>query len=349
MIVVIIAGGSGTRLWPLSTPDFPKHLLTLTGDSSLLQHTYRRAKKLSDKIYVVSEAGHIDHVRDQLPELSEDAFIIEPARRGTAGCIVAGLHYIQSRCEASEPIAFIHADHLIRDVNGFAYTFSLAAQASTEHKKITLIGIEPTAPSTGFGYIEKADIVTDGGLVYHVAGFKEKPDFKTAQRYQGSGKYLWNCGYFVGSLETFTKALEQFSPKWKQAYDSLVATESQADFEQAYLALENEAIDYALMEVDPELLVVPATFDWMDVGSFSDVHKAVESDESGNYFKSVKQLGLVDVENTMVINHEDHKQIGVVGLDNVAIINTPEALLVVRKDLDQKVKDVVNQLKDSDD
>ncbi len=132
MIVVLIAGGSGTRLWPLSTPSYPKHLLTVTGSRSLLQETYDRAKLIGNHIYVVPEIGHIQHVREQLPELREDAFIVEPARRGTANCIIAALHHISTRHDTSEPIAFMPADHNIRDINGFKHSFLVAATAAKE-------------------------------------------------------------------------------------------------------------------------------------------------------------------------------------------------------------------------
>lgn len=345
MIVVIVAGGSGTRLWPLSTPDFPKHLLTLSGESSLLQETYHRAKRLSESVYVIPEAGHVHHVREQLPDLTDDNFITEPARRGTANCIIAGLHHIQSRHDHDEPIAFIHADHLIRDTEGFVYSFESAGKASKQHQRITLVGVEPTKPATGLGYIQKAGKVSNGSLVYEVGGFKEKPAFDLAQEYVQSGRYLWNCGYFVGSVGTFIRAFEKFSPKLKENYDQLVTTADTAGYEETYLGFESDAIDYAHMELNSELLVVPANFDWMDVGSFTDVHTAVGADNAGNHLQS-QHLATVDVENTLVINQEDHKQIGIVGLDNVAVINTPHALLIVRKDLDQKVKDVVAQLTD---
>lgn len=345
MIVVINAGGSGTRLWPLSTPEYPKHLLKITGERSLLQEAYERAKQLSDDIYIVTEASHAHHVKEQLPELSEDSFVIEPGRRGTAGCILAGLRHVANRHEQTEPIAFLHADHVIRDVEGFANSFELAAQASSEHNKITLIGIEPISPSSAFGYIQKDQKVNRNGQLYSVKGFKEKPEFELAKEYVRSGRYLWNCGYFVGSVQTFEGALKKFSPKWYESYQKLVAAESEESYKEEYLALENDAIDYVLMEPNSELLVVPASFDWMDVGSFSDVHTAVERDLAGNHVNCEK-VATINVENSLIINQEPEKQIGIIGLDNIVVINTEHGLLVARKDQDQKVKDIVNSLKD---
>src|ERR1700712_2539741 len=144
MITVIIAGGSGTRLWPLSTSDYPKHLLKLTSDRTLLQSAYDRAKEVGDTIYVVTEAGHAHHVKDQLNELPEKNFLIEPGRRGTGNCIVFALDIIGRRHGRDEPIAFLHSDHNIRDVEVYAHSLNMAAEASLESNKVTLIGIEPT-------------------------------------------------------------------------------------------------------------------------------------------------------------------------------------------------------------
>lgn len=344
MIVVINAGGSGSRLWPLSTPEYPKHLLTLTGKESLLQNAYQRAKQLSSDIYIITEASHAHHVKSQLPELSSDAFVIEPARRGTAGCLLAGLYQVQRKHDKNEPIAFLHADHVIRDVEGFVYSFQLAAESSKEHHKITLIGIEPDEPSSAFGYIQKEQKVLDSGLLYSVKGFKEKPDFELAKEYLRSGKYLWNAGYFVGSVATFENALQKFSPEWFEYYQKLVAAKTEKDYKDTYLTLESDAIDYMLMEKDPELLVVPASFDWMDVGSFSDVYKALEADVRGNHIDA-RKIAIEDVENSLIINQEPEKQIGIIGLDNVVVINTKHGLLITRKDQDQKVKQIVEKLK----
>jgi mannose-1-phosphate guanylyltransferase len=343
MIVTIIAGGSGTRLWPLSTPDYPKHLLKINGDSrSLLQHTYDRARGLTDndKIYVVSDRSHIDHVRQQLPELSEESFIVEPARRGTANCIVAALVHIAKKHDYDEPIASIHADHYIRDTKGFNHSFKIATAVSKDYGRIVLVGVEPDQPATGFGYIEKGDVVDEKSFAFSVKSFKEKPEFDVAQKYVSSGNYLWNCGYFVGSINTFRQKMETYAPDLLSSYDKLAAAEP-ADYESVYLSLESNAIDYALIEKVDDLVVVPASFDWMDLGSFSDMHKAIGGDKLGNHTK-----GNVDIEEVRnsFIHNEENKPVAVIGLDNVAVINTAKGLLVVREDLAQKVGEVSKRI-----
>jgi mannose-1-phosphate guanylyltransferase/mannose-6-phosphate isomerase len=343
MIVVIIAGGSGTRLWPLSTPDHPKHLLKINGDDfSLLQHTYERARQLTDRVYVVSEAGHIDRVREQLKELDEDHFIVEPARRGTANCIVTALVYIGQRHDNDEPVAFVHADHYIRDTAGFIHSFQLANEAASSEKRIVLVGVEPDYPATGLGYIQKGDPLSEDQDVYNVHGFKEKPDFDLAKTYVASGNYLWNCGYFIGSVNTFKTNMEAHALGLYDNYQKLSAA-SPEDYDKVYLGFENVAIDYALMEKVPDLLVVPASFDWMDLGSFGDLHKAVGGDEQGNHVHGWVEME--GVTNTLVQNQEKDKPVAVIGLDNVVVVNTPNGILVARKDEAQKVGEVSKRFK----
>jgi mannose-1-phosphate guanylyltransferase len=337
MITVIIAGGSGTRLWPLSTPEYPKHLLKVTEERSLLQSTYDRARQLGEHVYVVSEVGHIHHVKEQLPELDDDAFIAEPARRNTASCVIAGLHHIQSRHDHDEPIAFIAADHYIRDVRGFVHTFKVAGEASKKYGREVLVGVEPTYPSTGLGYIQKDGLIDEDTFVFNVDSFTEKPDFETAQKFLQSGNYLWNCCYFVGSVNTFLQAMDDYSPEMRAEYDALLATTDEESYRAAYLEFENIAIDYALNEKVANLLVVPASFDWMDIGSFGDLHGVVLRDDSGNHVTG--NIETEEVENSFIQNHED-KPVAVIGLDNVVVVNTPNGLIVARKDLAQKVGDV---------
>jgi mannose-1-phosphate guanylyltransferase/mannose-6-phosphate isomerase len=343
MITVIIAGGSGTRLWPLSTSDYPKHLLRLTGERSLLQSAYDRATQVGETVYVVTEASHAHHVKDQLSELPEENFLIEPGRRGTGNCIVFALDVISRRHDHDEPIAFVHSDHNIRDIEGYVRSLRVAAKASVDTNKVTLIGIEPTFPAIGFGYIER-DGELGGTGAYTIQSFKEKPDYETAQSYLRAGNYLWNCGYFVGSVNTFLSEIHAVAPDLQESYDKLSAVESLGEeYNQVYLSFNDLVIDYSLAERSNNLAVVPASFDWMDIGSFKDLHEANESDENGNFFKG-NAVYDVEVENVYIQNDED-KPVAVIGLDNIVVINTSNGILVARKDLSQKVKDVVERVK----
>jgi mannose-1-phosphate guanylyltransferase len=345
MIVVIIAGGSGTRLWPLSTPSYPKHLLKINGEQkSLVQMTYERAKRISSKIYVLTEAGHAHHVQDQLPELKKEQFIIEPARRGTASCLVAALVYVQERHDPSEPIAVLSADHYIRDVDGFAHSFRIAEDVSRREGKIVLVGVEPDYPATGFGYIEKDKVIDENAFVFSVKAFKEKPDYDTAKAYLKSGHYLWNCGYFVGSVNTFKQKMQQYAPKLLKNVEALETAGGR--YQEVYLGFESDTIDYALNEHVKDLLVVPASFDWMDLGSFGDLHKASGGDEKGNHVFG-EEIEIEGVENSFVQNHEEGKPVAVIGLDNVVVVNTKQGILVARKDLSQKVGEISKRISSS--
>lgn len=310
----------------------------------MLQTAYDRAKHLGDTIYVVTEASHAHHVREQLSELPEEAFLIEPGRRGTAHCIVFALDVIARKHDHDEPVAFIHSDHHVRDIDGFARSFNVAAEVSNERREITLIGVEPTFPATGFGYIQRDGAIDADSGVYHVESFKEKPDYETALKYVDSGKYFWNCGYFVGSVNTFLSEMERSASELKNSFDSLaaVAEPGSDQYQEAYLALDNQVIDVALIEKARSLAVVAASFDWMDVGSFKDLHDVVPCDEQGNYFRG-ENVHSIDVENVYVRN-EENKPIAVIGLDNVVVVNTPGGLLVARKDVAARTGEVAKKL-----
>lgn len=344
MITVIIAGGSGTRLWPLSTSTQPKQLLALTGERTMVQQTCDRARQLGDSVYVVAEASHADALRAQLPELPDEAFLIEPGRRGTAHCIIFALDYIARHHDSDEPVAFVHSDHNVRDVDGFRRSFATAGRVSTERAKIALIGIEPTFPSTGFGYIERDGVIDEATGVYRVESFKEKPDHETALGYVQSGKYLWNSGYFVGSVATFLGEMQASAPELQASYQTLAAIDEHAgeEYNQAYLSLDNQVIDIALIEKASDLAVVAAAFDWMDIGNFGDLHDVVSKDETGNYLQG-ESIHAIDVANTYIRNETD-VPVAVIGLDNVVVVNTPDGLLVARKDVSHRTGEVAKKL-----
>lgn len=344
MISVIIAGGAGSRLWPLSTPDYPKHLLVIDdSEESLLQKTYKRASSFSSDVYVMTESSHSEIVKKQLSHINQEKVLIEPGRRGTANCTVAVLAHLSAiGQDVDEPICILWADHYIRDLRGFKYSLKLAEDFSRKYNRIVLVGVEPDYAATSFGYIEMGDVVDEKSLISDVKCFREKPDHKTAKKYFNSGKYLWNSGYFVGSIKTFLNSMGENAPELKQVYDKLKSHQNDKfAHDKEYLELETENIDNALLERVSNLAVVPATFDWLDLGSYGDLHKAVGGDESGNNI--VGRVEVEGVENSFVYNKED-KPVAVIGLDNVAIINTKDGILVARKDLAQKVGEVSKRL-----
>lgn len=211
---------------------------------------------------------------------------------------------------------------------------------------MTLIGIEPTFPSTGFGYIERdGELGTTGA--YNIESFKEKPDYDTAVEYLKAGRYLWNCGYFVGSINTFLAEIGAVAPDLQQSYDSLAAVgEPMSDeYNKTYLSFGDLVIDYSLAERSKNLAVVPASFDWMDIGSFKDLHEANQSDRDGNCLKGNNIYG-VELENAYVQNDEA-KPVAVIGQDNVVVVNTPDGILFTRKDVNVKCGNIAKSLEAS--
>ncbi len=342
MIVVIIAGGSGTRLWPLSTHNYPKHLLRLTNENSLLQNTFSRVSKLTkaDHIFVVSEASHSDHVIEQLSEIPKENILIEPARRGTASCFLLALNTIKKRGLDDQAIFFLWSDHIVRDHRGFVTTANQAGELAEKTGKIVFVGIEPTYPSTGLGYMEKGDRLQDGFKNgFELKQFVEKPDKKTAARYFRSGDYLWNTGYLISTRSTLEREIKS---KNKQLWDNYQALQENDDMKKTYLGFESEAIDMALSEHVDDGLVVPATFDWLDIGSFHDLHGVSEQDGDGNYLYG-GNVELEQVTNSYVRN-EQGLPVAVIGLDNVAVVATENGLLVTNKTYAQKVGEVSKRI-----
>ncbi|HEX7964054.1 MAG TPA: sugar phosphate nucleotidyltransferase [Candidatus Saccharimonadales bacterium] len=346
MIVALIAGGAGTRLWPLSTPEYPKHLLKVTGDQSLLQSSYERAKRITDKIYVVTEASHAHHVRDQLPELPEEAFIVEPARRGTSGCFIAMVNRAKRDHGDDEPLAITWADHFVRDMDGYAATFKAAGDASQKYNLPVFVGVEPTYPSTGLGYIHKAELLEGEQLVHKGAGFKEKPNHELAQEFLSSGEYLWNTGYLVGTVKAFEAAMEKDCPDLWRDYQNLSATTDDESYNNAYLALESIAVDYTFNEKVQESLVAQGTFDWLDIGAFKDLYSVTQADEQGNCRLGGK-VATLETTNSYVRNDDPARPVAVIGLDNVVVVNTPNGILVARTDMSQMVREAAKQFQDN--
>lgn len=342
MIVVIIAGGSGTRLWPLSTHNYPKHLLSLTNERSLLQNTFERVKKVAslNNILIISEVSHVDQVKKQLPEMAAENVLTEPGRRGTSSCVAWALVEIEKRgYDKTEPILFLWADHLIEATDGFVATALKAGELARQEKSIVFIGAHPSYPAVGFGYIKRGKKLPSWDESYEFDKFVEKPDKKTAETYFKSGQYLWNLGYLTGTLEVFLSNFKEYSPDMLQRYKALKASD---DIEKTYLGLESIAVEYVFSEKIKNALVIPGSFDWMDVGSFNDLHSVNTQDDEGNHIKG-ENIALEETTNSYI--HNDTKiPTAVIGLDNVVVVNSKNGILVANKNYSHKVGDVAKRL-----
>lgn len=349
MITVILAGGSGTRLWPLSTSGTPKHLLSVTGEQTLLQDALVRAKLCGEDVYVVTDASHSKTVREQLAgKLEEKHIIVEPDRRGTGSCIILALAQLAAVHTQETLINFMHADHHISDQETFRRTVQAAGRAAYEQESVALIGLPPRYPATGFGYIKRGERISSD--CYRVEAFQEKPDLATAEEYVSSGDYLWNLGLFSATLATFLREIKQANPELFRAYEALSqAFEYGRSYDELYADLPVRAIEPAVIEKAANVVVVPGAFDWMDIGSFKDLHEAMpKSDEHANAIEG--EVVTIETSESIVMERTG-RPVAVLGLENVAIISTEHGLLVCHKEYSQRVREAAetfNSKKEAD-
>ena len=344
---VILSGGSGSRLWPLSRQNQPKQFLTLVGVRSLFQETLRRAAGLPDAQAPVTVCAE-DHrfmVGEQLHEigLQSGGILLEPIARNTAPAIaIAALHLA-----ARDPDALmlvLPADHLIEDEAAFRAAVTRAL-ALAEKGWLVTFGIEPDAPETGYGYIARGDALDDAG--YRVARFVEKPDLATAQAYVASGDYAWNSGMFLFSAQRFLEELATHAPAMLAAAKAAYASAKlDLDFvrldRDAFAASPNDSIDYAVMEKTDRAAVVPVSCGWSDIGSWSSLWAATTRDSEGNRHEG--DVISIDTRNSLV-RASERRMIATIGVDDLVVVDTPDATLISRKDRVQDVKAIVDRLK----
>ncbi len=340
---VILAGGSGTRLWPLSRSLYPKQFLKLNSDKSLLQNTIDRASVACDgQLIVVCNEDHRFLTAEQMRETGHDGVImLEPCARNTAPAIaLAALHAIKQHKDAT--ITVLAADHVISDIQQFTVHVEEALNCSRDGALVTF-GVVPDRPETGYGYIKAA---SDG--ISDIASFEEKPDAETAKRYVDSGDYYWNSGMFVFKASSYLDALKKHAPQilasCATAYES--ATED-LDFirvdTEAFAECESISVDYAVMEKADNAMVVPFTAGWSDIGSWDAVHGICEKDENGN--ASTGDAMLVDSENCYI--NASTRLVAALGLQNISIIETSDCILVAHNDHAQDAKKIAIMLKEA--
>jgi len=341
---VIMCGGSGTRLWPLSRAQFPKQFLPLVNDTSMLQDTMERLPAKHQAPVFICNEDHRFLVAEQVKQVNckQATILLEPQGRNTAPAVA--LAAIDALCENEDALLLVlAADHVIKDTEKFHQAVDTATIAAQQGQLVTF-GIVPTHAETGYGYIKKG-AEKEGGT-YQVAEFVEKPNVETAQRYLNSGDYLWNSGMFLFKASRYLEELEKFRPDILQACQAaMVEVEKDLDFTrpntEAFLQCADESIDYAVMEKTEDAVVVPLDAGWSDVGSYSALWEVCQQNEQHNVIKG--DVIAHDTTNSYI--HSQHKLITTLGVDNLVIIDTPDAVLIANKDTVQNVKDIVNELK----
>ncbi|WNL45546.1 mannose-1-phosphate guanylyltransferase/mannose-6-phosphate isomerase [Dyella sp. BiH032] len=346
ILPVILSGGSGTRLWPLSRKNRPKQFLALVGEQTLFQRTVDRTRKLGQAgapIVVCSEE-HRFTVAEQLQELgvTDASILLEPAARNTAPAIaLAAMQALKADPDAV--LLVLPADHLIGEEGGFIEAVEHAQPLAVEGWLVTF-GIRPEAPETGFGYIKRAEAVGEFG--FKVAQFVEKPNAELAAKYVASGDFDWNSGMFLFKAARFLDELKAHSPAIYQAIGEVFATaKPDLDFvrfdQETMRNVPEDSIDYAVMEKTSRAAVVPVACRWSDIGSWSALWEASEKDDDGNATQG--DVFTFDTRNTLVRSHDRH-MVATVGLDDIVIVSTPDATLVAARDKVQHVKQVVDTL-----
>jgi mannose-1-phosphate guanylyltransferase/mannose-6-phosphate isomerase len=350
LIPLILSGGSGTRLWPISRRNLPKQFLSLTGDQTLFQQTVRRAAQLADSAapIVVASDDHRFLAAEQLQELKVTgaSILLEPVARNTAPAIAVGALQALSR-DAEALLLVLPADHLIGDDASFVNAV-VQAQPLAEKGWLVTFGIRPDRPETGFGYIRRGGALE--GETFQVAQFVEKPQLKVAEEYLASGDYDWNSGMFLFRADRYLEELAQHAPAMLEAARAAFErARSDLDFirldADAFAGAPSDSIDYAVMEKTGRAAVVPVSCEWSDIGSWDALWLAAPKDADGNHFEG-DVIGL-DTRGTLVRSHNRHL-VATVGLDNIVVVTTPDATLVARRDASQDVKKIVDALKSAD-
>ena len=346
--VAIMAGGIGSRFWPMSRTNFPKQFLDILGTGkTLIQQTYDRYSKLVPKenIYIITANEYIDIVKKQLPGISEENILGEPSRKNTAPCIA----YIAFKLLKKDPMALMiaaSADNLILETDEFIKTARKSLDFVDHVNALVTIGVKPTYPNTGYGYIQH-DTAEAAPGIHRVKTFTEKPNLELAQTFLSSGDFLWNAGIFTWKVKNVLAAFEKYLPEIYDVFsgekDKFNTGEESRAIEQIYPQCTNISIDFGVMEKADNVYVIPASFGWSDLGTWNSAWENMEKDYFGNAVAG-KKVMVMDVNNSMV-HVPDNKLVLLQGLDEYIVVDTKDVLLICKKEREQEIKDYVAEVK----
>ena len=346
--VAIMAGGIGSRFWPISRANYPKQFLDILNTGrTLIQATYDRFAKFipPENIYIVTLAQYKEIIEEQLPGISSDNILYEPSRKNTAPCVAYISYKLLELNEAANLIC-APADHIVLDGAGFEKACLDALKFTAHIKALLSIGIKPTHPNTGYGYIQH-DQHAVGENIYKVKTFTEKPDLQLAKTFMASGDFLWNAGVFIWQVKNIIRAIEIHLPEIHEAFENEksnfnTVNEKEA-IERVYPQCVNISIDYGVMEKADNGYVIPASFGWSDLGTWTSVYDNTEKDYLGN---AVVGNNVVVIDATNNIVHADNKKLVLLqGLDDFVIADTKDVLLICKKDKEQEIKEYVAEIK----
>ncbi len=342
---VIMAGGVGSRFWPRSKEKSPKQLLKIFGNNSMIQDTVYRLKDIvdNDNIFIITNKIQQSEIKNQLPQIPCENIIEEPFGRNTAACIGLASIIINSKDKDAVMIV-LPADHIIKNVDEFHRTLNDAAEFAFESKGLVTIGITPTRPETGYGYIQIDEKIIKKNI-YKVYTFAEKPNYATAVRFLESGDFFWNSGMFIWRADAILDEIKIYMPDLHEGLKEISSSLNTEKYDKTlavvYGQLRNISIDYGIMEKSQKVYLTKGDFAWSDVGSWEEVYQLSEKDSDGN-----AKVGNIYTEMTIdSYIYSPNKFTSVIGVDNVIVINTDDALLVCRRDQSQEVKKVIDHLK----
>ncbi|MFO7871021.1 MAG: sugar phosphate nucleotidyltransferase [Kiritimatiellia bacterium] len=344
---VIMAGGKGERFWPLSTRSRPKQLLSLVGDEPLLSLAVKRLEGLIPlrNIFIITRDELTEAVRQTAPELPGENIVGEPFGRDTAAACALGAALVKAR-DPEAVFCVLTADHIIEDIPIFQKTLAESMKTASSSDVLITIGIKPGFPSTGFGYIEAGNALSErDGIEFAAARrFVEKPDRATAGKYLEKGNYYWNSGMFVWSVNSFLKALKEFEPPLYAMSETMASHAGKEDFqdmlETEYSKLRKISVDYAVMEKARNIVVVKGLFDWDDVGSWPALENHFDKDSSGNIL--IGRCKTIDAEGNIVVSH--NRVTALMGVRGLIVVHAENATLVCTRERAQEVKAMVKKL-----
>lgn len=349
LFVLILAGGSGERFWPLSRRSRPKQLLALFSESTLLEDTLARLDGLvpRDHVLILTNQDQEKAVRALLPGLPAENIVAEPAKRDTAAAIALGAAWIALR-DPEATMIVLPADHLIQNREAFHATLRSAVAAAEQTGDIVTIGIRPTWACPGFGYIEQGKAVEIRGAsapVFEVRRFREKPDAALAAQFLAQGNFRWNAGMFIWPLATLRAALAEHAPELAEFVTGITREKNlDAALAEKFPTLPKISVDYAIMEKAARVLVAEAQFDWDDVGSWTAVAKYLERDAQGNISNDSGRTTALDAADNLVFHARPGQRVALMGVRDLVIVQTEDALLVCHRDEVEKIKNLVAQI-----